>query len=580
MNLKSSRFLFYLSILALITVIIFAGCAKRAKDVAKVGELSITAEEFKSEFIRRYNTETNAQKQSFKDRMDVLETLINRKLMLADAYNKGLDKKEEIVEAGGQAQEQMAIHKFLYKKEVLDKVITERMIDDYYDKLGEEIHARHILIKVNPNDSTQMTEAKAKIDSIHQLLMSGADFDTLACELSEDPTNAKNGGDLGYFKWGQMDDAFQEAVFAMKKGEISEPVLSAFGYHIIELVDRRKVEMKPFEAEEPRIWEALYRKNMAEIQQLAADYVVQLKDDMGLVYYEDSLNVVFEKISQPSTPQNISLFSDFTEEERKMVVASWEGGDVTVQDLDERIQGGRAGVFTEAAALEKTIDDILMPSMLTERAKERGVYDEPEAVKAGKDAMEKMMIDEVRRLEIEDKINFDDQTLMNYYENNPDKFRTKPQVTICEIIVNDNDLAKELLEKGKAGENFKKLVRKHTVNAAGKKTDGLVGPFEKERYGRVGREAHKLEVGDFCKQPVRMGRDKYSIFRVEDKIPAQQKPFEDCRDQVKRDYKQEAKKEYEEKWLEKLREEITVEISEKNLRSVMPFEKVEAPAPD
>ena len=580
MILKNARFLIYLSVIALISVIIFAGCAKRAKDVAKVGELTITAEEFKTEFIRRYHTEVNAQKQSFKDRMDVLETLINRKLMLADAYNKGLDKKGEVVEARNQAQEQTAIHKFLYKKEVLDKIITEAAVNQYYKKLGEEVHARHILIKVNPSDSTQMEEAKVRIDSIHQLLMAGANFDTLAVELSEDPTNAKSGGDLGYFKWGKMDDAFQEAVFAMKKGDISEPVLSKFGYHIIELIDRREVERKPFDEEEPRIREALYRKNVSEIQQLAADYIVQLKEDMGLEYYEDSLNVVFEKISQPSIPQNISLFSDFTEEERKMVVASWEGGDVTVQDLDERIKGTGAGIFTEMAVLEKVIDDILMPLMLTERAKERGAYDEPEAVKAGKEAMERMMLDEIRKLEIEDKINFDDQTLMTYYENNPDKYRTKPQVTIREILVNDEDLAEELLKKGKAGENFEKLARKHTVRAAGKKTGGLVGPFEKQRYGRVGREAHKLEVGDFCKRPVRMGRDKYSIFRVEDKTPPQQKPFDECRDQARRDYKQEGKKEYEERWLEQLKAEIPLEIYEKNLRKVMPFEKVEAPAPD
>jgi hypothetical protein len=79
-----------------------------------------------------------------------------------------------------------------------------------------------------------------------------------------------------------------------------------------------------------------------------------------------------------------------------------------------------------------------------------------------------------------------------------------------------------------------------------------------------------LQVGEFCQQPVRMGR-KYSIFKVEEKTPAKQKTFEECRSEVERDYRMEMKTGVNKKWLDQLRAEIPVKIYEKNLRKVLTF---------
>jgi parvulin-like peptidyl-prolyl isomerase len=558
------------TISALLSAALLSGCAKKPRVVAKVGDLVINGDDFKEGFISRYRTEANAQRQSFKERQDYLNQLIEKKLMLVDAYRKGLDKKEEIVKAGQDALERVAVQQLLYEKEIIGKVINEQTLKDYYSKSGEEIHARHILIRTDPVDSTQWDKAKVRADSIYQAVKGGADFAELAKSLSDDKTNSPQGGDLGYFKWGRMLPEFQEVAFALKINEISPPVKTNYGYHIIQLLDRRKVEMKPYEEEKAQLKEELKRQKYQELRKMADEYIEQLKKDFELVVYDDSLKAVFDKVNKPGTPQNVSLFSSFTENERKMPVAKWKQGVVTVTDLDQKIGGQGMGYFRQAEDFKMVIDGILVPKMLSERAKERKLFNAPEAIKASKEATEAMMVQQIQKQEIDDKINFDDLSLKAYYEKNLGKYMTEPMVTIREILLDDENQAKKLLAQAKAGANFKKMARKYTTRANTKSKDGLLGPFSKNTYGRIGREAHMLQVGEFCQQPVRMGR-KYSIFKVEEKTPAKQKTFEECRSEVERDYRMEMKTGVNKKWLDQLRAEIPVKIYEKNLRKVLTF---------
>jgi peptidyl-prolyl cis-trans isomerase D len=127
-----------------------------------------------------------------------------------------------------------------------DVSVTEDELKTYYEEhrknYHEEkaVHARHILFRVNPDASAEEVEAvKNKAQEILKLARAGQDFATLAKNYSEDPGSAKNGGDLGYFTQSQMIKEFADAAFAMKPGEISDLVRTAFGFHIIKVEDVR-----------------------------------------------------------------------------------------------------------------------------------------------------------------------------------------------------------------------------------------------------------------------------------------------------------------------------------------------------
>ena len=122
----------------------------------------------------------------------------------------------------------------LIEKAVVKNISDEDVKKYYEENYKPEIKARHILVA----DEAKAKEIKAKLDA-------GEDFAKLAKENSTDTQSAEQGGDLGWFGAGKMVPAFEEAAYKLKVNEISQPVKSDYGYHIIQVTDKK--EKQPFE---------------------------------------------------------------------------------------------------------------------------------------------------------------------------------------------------------------------------------------------------------------------------------------------------------------------------------------------
>jgi len=147
---------------------------------------------------------------------------------------------------------------------------TAEELQKFYDDranmymVPEERHTRHILISVAEGASEdEINTAKTKATDLRKQIEDGADFEKLAEQHSDDPGSATNGGDLGYFGTGSLDPSYEETMYSLKKGEVSEPVLSAFGFHIIKLEDIREQNVKPFDEVKPTLV-AEYRQGIAD----------------------------------------------------------------------------------------------------------------------------------------------------------------------------------------------------------------------------------------------------------------------------------------------------------------------------
>ncbi len=137
---------------------------------------------------------------------------------------------------------------------------------DYYT-LPELVNVKHILI-LAPKDSPQEKsgEARSKIEDLLAKLKLGKSFANLAKEFSEDQGTAVNGGDLGWIGKGETDLNFEQAAFSLKKqGELSGIIQSNFGYHIIQLVDKREAKVKNFEEVLSQVTEN-YKEELAQIK--------------------------------------------------------------------------------------------------------------------------------------------------------------------------------------------------------------------------------------------------------------------------------------------------------------------------
>ncbi|BAO43661.1 SurA N-terminal domain-containing protein [Thiolapillus brandeum] len=194
-----------------------------------------------------------------------------------DAYYKEHVKKYMV-------PERVKLEYLLLSPEVLgaDMEVTEEKLREYYSQHQDEFQApeerklRHILIKLDENaDQAAVDAAKAKADDLEARLAKSEKFEDLAKEFSDDPGSREQGGDLGWISPGLMAKAFEEAAYKLKKGEVSQPVRTPFGFHIIQVVDIRNPDHGGFESRRADI-EAAWRRKQAE--QVLFDKSEQLAD--------------------------------------------------------------------------------------------------------------------------------------------------------------------------------------------------------------------------------------------------------------------------------------------------------------
>lgn len=149
--------------------------------------------------------------------------------------------------------------KALYEKEIAN--------------LGEQRHAAHILIEVN--DKTDDAKAKARIEEIQQRLDKGEDFAKLAKEFSQDPGSANTGGDLGFAGPGVYDPAFEDALYKLNKDQVSAPVRTEFGYHLIKLLGVQAPDVPSFASLKDKLTHELKTQ---QVEQRFVEATKQLED--------------------------------------------------------------------------------------------------------------------------------------------------------------------------------------------------------------------------------------------------------------------------------------------------------------
>ena len=178
----------------------------------------------------------------------VIQEMVYEKVLSQDykVTDKEIDAKFEEIKAQMGDNFQMALQSSGYKTEddfkralklnmlqekaaIADIKVTEKELKEAYKNIKPEIKARHILVE----DEKTAKEVKAKLDK-------GEDFAKLAKQYSKDTGSAQKGGDLGWFGTGKMLPEFETAAYKLKKNEISEPVKSQYGYHIIQLLDKKR----------------------------------------------------------------------------------------------------------------------------------------------------------------------------------------------------------------------------------------------------------------------------------------------------------------------------------------------------
>jgi len=220
---------------------------------------------FKREIYQNYLQQTGKttaefeselrQQQAFRRTVELFRSALTPTQLELD-LQKDLGKKKanvEFLRVPNDALFNPESVKLTEANEWLAKPENERKVKDYFEShkkdysQQEQVKARHILIKAVDGDKDSENKAFAKAQDIEKQLKAGADFGALAKKFSDDPGSKDKGGDLGYFARGSMVPAFEKQAFDAKVGEVSAPVKTEFGYHIIQVEAKKPAATQTFD---------------------------------------------------------------------------------------------------------------------------------------------------------------------------------------------------------------------------------------------------------------------------------------------------------------------------------------------
>ncbi len=271
-------------------VFLLFGCGKKeegGKVLATIDGEKVTLEEFNKELDRipanmKMLVLTQSGKQSFLDRYIV------KRLLMEEAKKENIEKDKEFQDRLSDIREQLLIESLLKKKVTTNINASEEQLKEYYEKnkekfkTGQEVDTRQILVKTEK----EAKEIRAKLDK-------GEDFADLAKRFSIDPSAKSTGGAIGFHAKGTLLPEYEAVAFKLTKvGQISPPVKTQLGYHIIQLQGMKPPAYTPYEEVKEFIKQRIVQENQNDVLE---KYVADLKAKAKITINADLLKGEAEK---------------------------------------------------------------------------------------------------------------------------------------------------------------------------------------------------------------------------------------------------------------------------------------------
>ncbi|MEE8575646.1 MAG: peptidylprolyl isomerase, partial [candidate division Zixibacteria bacterium] len=511
------------TVFLLITAVLMllqAGCSTNGDDVlAVVGDHEITLTEYQ-DFLGNYQGQFASAQAEHDFTMQILDSLVIKRLLINAAYDMGIDKTDQLTRLVLANQNQFLLD-ILFQRNVVDKaVVTDEEVRKVWGMLEFKIRASHILVD---NEDT----AKALLERV----LAGENFGQLAFDYSIDPSAQRNRGDLGFFTYGAMVPEFQDVAFALEPGEIAPPVKSDYGYHLIKLVDKTPNPGRvPFEQMRAELRKHLIDQSRKTLTQ---SYVKSLEEKFPITVDPATMDYLIHKRAQLYPPQLLATLpqKDFDDEqldrnERELVVATWNGGQMTLYEYlvqSRRVPEGGRPDFDDSEGIASFIFQMKANDLLVLEATRLGLQDDPVYQRRIGFYRELTMAD----LYVSDSMpkppDPPENTIRMYYEKHASEFTDQAKVRIFEILVSDENLARKLAREIKTLDQFKQKASELTERPGKRELSGDMDYIEKSYHPDLFEAAWSTSI-DKMGGPIATG-GRYSVYWVVDKVSAALKDY-------------------------------------------------------
>ncbi len=426
----------------------------------------------------------------------------------------------------------------------------------------EAVRASHILIPIAGKTPADTLAAYDKAVAVLDSAKSGVDFAKLAEDNSSDKYSAIRGGDLGYFKRGMMVRPFDEAVFKMKLGEITGPIRTQFGYHIIKLTGIQPIP--PFSEEKAKIrQEYLNGGYKYDLE----NFVNALKQEMHYKLDEIAVRSLYDKLDSTQRFGEADFDSLLTKPERHATLFSFDNSVGTVDTLISlgTSEKDLSGLVLSWNNIHTIIDRAAKQMLLSSYAlKKAPTYPEFDTLMSQYE--NGILIYQIEQEEVWNKVVASDSVLRPYYFDHLSRYYWPKRVELSEIHVYNDSLANAIYDSLKNGGDFDSLAVKYTTRTDARKNSGRWGLFA-DSSNTLATLGFSMKEDQFSKPiPYEGG---FSIIRVDKFEAPRPKTFEEARGEVSSDYQEVESKRIQKTWLDKLRKEFGVTINEKSFRELV-----------
>ncbi len=548
-------------------------CQQQEEVAAKIGNQIITAAEFKARLQSDFRNKKISEL-SEADRRESMEKLLDdyRKVMMAKEL--GLDKDPTFLKSKQRFYDRLTAVE-LYQQEVVNKLVPESLLRQYFDWQHYKIKA--VCIKIGHRESPIVKKNRSREEALALAKQLTEEFraadppEDFAREKSDDK---KNRPVYDPYKPGIYGYKADSLVYSAQPGEVVGPVDSERGYVIFRILERVETPRKTrFEDEKQNLIRLIRRSKAKEERKMFEELSEEFRTKYNVQIFDENIQTFFERMSAWGARPDHKM-SDFTEEDRELVFAEINGQPLKAAELLDFFQSRLLRDYKKFGSA----DDIKKAFVLSQvnlkvwalEGQARGLQNTPKIQRDLKNFEVNHLAKLLEEKEVNQKISVSDEEIETYYQEHQEKYKVPEKIKVAAMAVQNEQAAKKVVRKLKAGVDFAQLVTEYGQPYQGQPARSTLG-FQTRKasikeYQAVVEKA--FELGPYqIAGPVMIDQTPF-VIKTGELQPAKLKPLDQVKNLISTEIYNRKRNERLNAFLDSLKVRYAYRINETVLRRI------------